>query len=140
MAYSYSDKLAELHAYAPAVASEAGDRPMASRVARFQASHDTTGSLTTPRAGQFRRGRPLSVEVSGWRPRPGRTRRSPPGRSGGKGYPAVRRTASPLKILAESGNLLAEGLDKKLGWLASASLLLGRHDPGIHPGSPMAAA
>ncbi len=38
-AYSYSDKLVELHAYAPPVAREVGDRPAASHVARFQASH-----------------------------------------------------------------------------------------------------
>ena len=39
MAYSYSDKLVDLHAYASPIASEVGDCPMASHVARFQAGH-----------------------------------------------------------------------------------------------------
>jgi methyltransferase-like protein/protein-L-isoaspartate O-methyltransferase len=137
MAYSYSDKLAELHAYVPPVASEAGDRPMASRVARFQASHDNdrVTNLRHERVSLDEADRHLLRYLDGSHDRGELVDLLLAGPVA-KGILVVREDGKPVKDSGRVRHLLAEGLDKKLGWLASASLLLGQHDPGIRPGSP----
>ena len=125
MAYSYSDKLVELHTYAPPVASEVADCPTASHVARFQASrhnaqvtnlrHERVSLeeadlfLLSYLNGAYNRQALIDLLLAG---------------PVAEGILTVQEDGKPVEDTGRVRQLLAKGLEKKLSWLASAGLLI----------------
>jgi len=132
MAYSYSDKLMELHAYAPPVAAHVGERPVASRLARFQASHhnDRVTNLRHERVSLEEADLYLLRYLDGEHDRRTLVDLLLAGPVA-EGILAVQEDGKPVGDPDRVRQLLAEGLEKKLCWLASAGLLIDRHGRGI---------
>ena len=132
MAYSYSDKLVELHTYAPPVASEVDDCPVASRLARFQAGQHNT-KVTNLRHERVSLEEPdlyLLSHLDGAHDRQALIDLLLAGPVA-DGILTVQEEGRPVEDPHRVRHLLAQGLEKKLCWLASAGLLIDRHSPGI---------
>ena len=131
MAYSYSDKLVDLHAYAPPTTRDVGERPVASRVARFQASHDNdrVTNLRHERVSLDQADRYLLRCLDGSHDRRALVDQLLAGPVA-EGILAVQEDGKPINDPGRVRHLLAEGLENKLCWLASAGLLIDQHGLG----------
>jgi len=131
-AYSYSDKLVELHAYPPPVARAVSDRPAASHVARFQASHhnDRVTNLRHERVSLDEADRYLLGHLDGTHDRRALVDRLLVGPVA-EGILAMQEDGRPVEDPGRVRHLLAEGLEQRLSWLASVGLLIGQHGPDV---------
>jgi len=131
-AYSYSDKLVELHAYPPPVARAVSDRPAASHMARFQASHhnDRVTNLRHERVSLDEADRYLLGHLDGTHDRRALVDRLLAGPVA-EGTLAVQEDGRPVEDPGRVRHLLAEGLEQRLSWLASVGLLIGQHGPDV---------
>ena len=131
-AYSYSDKLVELHAYPPPVARAVSDRPAASHVARFQASHhnDRVTNLRHERVSLDEADRYLLGHLDGTHDRRALVDRLLVGPVA-EGILAVQEDGRQVEDPGRVRYLLAEGLEQRLSWLASVGLLIGQHGPDV---------
>ena len=131
-AYSYSDKLVELHAYPPPVARAVSDCPEASPVARFQASHhnDRVTNLRHERVSLDEADRYLLGHLDGTRDRRALVDQLLAGPVA-EGILAVQEDGRPVEDPGRVRHLLAEGLELRLSWLASVGLLIGQHGPDV---------
>jgi methyltransferase-like protein/SAM-dependent methyltransferase len=124
-AYSYSDKLLELHAYAPPLALEAGERPVASPVARFQAQdNERVTNLRHERVSVDEADRYLLRHLDGSRDRPALLDLLLSGPVA-EGILTVQDGGKPVEDPNRLRKLLTEEMDGRLRWLARAGLLVG---------------
>ncbi len=125
MAYSYSDKLVELHTYAPPVASEVADCPTASHVARFQASRHNARvtNLRHERVSLEEADLFLLSYLNGAHDRQALVDLLLAGPVA-EGILTVQEDGKPVEDAGRVRQLLAKGLENKLSWLASAGLLI----------------
>jgi hypothetical protein len=124
-AYAYSDSLVELHAYAPAFSRTAGERPLASAVASYQAQGG--GPITNLRHERvplqgFERY--LLRHLDGSRTRADLVDLLLTGPVA-DGTLTIKQTDGKAGQSPDIGDLLAEEVDKRLDVLASAALLVG---------------
>jgi methyltransferase-like protein len=121
-AYGYSDSLVELHVHAPQLAAAAGQRPVASAVARLQAeSSEMVTNMLHVRVTLDGFERYLIRYLDGSRDRDALLDLLLAGPVA-EGALRVQAGDEPVDDVR---TLLAEELETKLGWLAHAALLVG---------------
>jgi methyltransferase-like protein/SAM-dependent methyltransferase len=124
-AYSYSGSLAELHVYAPLMAREASERPVASPLARFQARRGTlVTNLRHERVTLDAFNRHLLRHLDGSHDRAALLERFLAGPVA-EGVLKVEQNGAPVEDAREIQATLAEALEWNLYRLARAALLVG---------------
>jgi methyltransferase-like protein/SAM-dependent methyltransferase len=135
-AYGYSDSLAELHVYAPPATLHAGERPVASPVARVQAqSGNRVVNLRHERVRLDPFDRYLLPNLDGRRDRPMLLDLLLAGPVA-DGVLTVKKNGQAAPNRAQLRDLLAEELEKRLGWLARAALLVDPSSAGERVDEP----
>jgi methyltransferase-like protein len=122
-AYSYSSSLVKLHAYAPSLAVTAGERPVASAVARYGAR---AGALVTNLRHERVQLEPLDrlivQRLDGRHDRQALLADLLAGPVA-EGSVALEREGQPVEGGGELREMLAEEIESRLAWLARAALL-----------------
>jgi methyltransferase-like protein/2-polyprenyl-3-methyl-5-hydroxy-6-metoxy-1,4-benzoquinol methylase len=123
-AYGYSDSLVELHVHAPPMATKAGERPVASHLARLQAqSVDRVTNLRHERVTLDGFDRYLLSYLDGSHGRAAIVDLLLAGPVA-EGVLTFKDAAQPLGGSDQARDLLAEELECRLAWLARAALLI----------------
>ena len=122
-AYAYSSSLVELHVHAPSLSLSAGEQPIASALARYQSRG---GSLATnlrhERVQLEPSDRALMTSLDGEHDRSALVEALQDGPVA-QGILVVQREGETVQDVTEKRELLAEGLEQRLQWLARAALL-----------------
>jgi methyltransferase-like protein/SAM-dependent methyltransferase len=123
-AYGYSGSLAELHVYAPDLALQPGPRPTASPVARLQAVRsDRVTNLRHERVRLDELDRFLLQQLDGRNDRAALVELLLAGPVQ-EGQLRVQEGNQPVDDAQRTRDLLAQGLEERLEWLAGAALLV----------------
>jgi hypothetical protein len=126
--YSKSTSLVELHAYAPRMAVEAGERPLASPVARMQAQRSAqVTNLRHERVRLDRAHRHLLTYLDGKHDRATIVERLADGPLA-NGTLVLREEGRAVVDPERVRALLEEGLERRLAGLAGMGLLVGEDD------------
>lgn len=123
-AYGYSSSLAELHVYAPDLVVQPGPCPTAGPVARLQAAHsDRVTNLRHERVRLDELDRFLLQHLDGRNDRAALVELLLAGPIQ-EGQLSVQEGNQPVDDAARTRELLAQGLEERLRWLADAALLV----------------
>jgi methyltransferase-like protein/SAM-dependent methyltransferase len=124
-AYSYSGKLVELHVHAPHIMLDISERPVASPVARLQAtSSSRVTNLRHERVRLDEFDRYLLQHLDGSHDHAALVEILAAGPVA-EGTLLIQQDGKPVEDAKQVKDILSEGMEKRLCWLARAALLVG---------------
>jgi hypothetical protein len=124
-AYGYGGNLVELHVHAPHMVLDVSEKPVASPVARFQAQNNAR--ITNLRHERVRLNefdRYLLRHLDGRHDRAALVEALAAGPVA-EGMLVIQQDGDPIENAERARDVLADGVEKSLRWLARAALLVG---------------